>query len=106
MAAIARGSSVNFLDEIEQRVPNDLDVHLVWDNYATHKTPLIRKLAGKTTSLARPPDADKRLLDQPGRAVLHPHHRTKDSSRHLPQRYRTPRRHRVLHRQAQHRSQA
>jgi transposase len=31
-----------FLDEIEQRVPNDLDVHLVWDNYATHKTPLIR----------------------------------------------------------------
>src|SRR5213596_2849987 len=24
-----------FLDEIEQRVPNGLDVHLVWDNYAT-----------------------------------------------------------------------
>ena len=31
-----------FLDEIEANVPNDLDVHLVWDNYATHKTPLIR----------------------------------------------------------------
>src|SRR5438309_117664 len=83
-----------FLDEIEAAVPDDLDVHLVWDNYATHKTPLIPQLAGKKTSLARPPDANKRLLDQPGRAVLRPHHRTKNSSRHLPQRYRTPRRHR------------
>jgi transposase len=32
-----------FLDEIEANVPRDLDVHLVMDNYATHKTPLIRK---------------------------------------------------------------
>jgi transposase len=32
-----------FLDEIEAAVPDDLDVHLVMDNYATHKTPLIRK---------------------------------------------------------------
>jgi transposase len=31
-----------FLDEIEANVPPDLDVHLVMDNYATHKTPLIR----------------------------------------------------------------
>jgi hypothetical protein len=31
-----------FLDEIEANVPSDLDVHLVIDNYATHKTPLIR----------------------------------------------------------------
>jgi transposase len=31
-----------FLDEIEAAVPDHLDVHLVMDNYATHKTPLIR----------------------------------------------------------------
>ncbi len=31
-----------FLDEIEAAVPADLDVHLVMDNYATHKTPLVR----------------------------------------------------------------
>ncbi len=31
-----------FLDTIEANVPPDLDVHLVMDNYATHKTPLIR----------------------------------------------------------------
>jgi transposase len=31
-----------FLDEIEANVPSELEVHLVMDNYATHKTPLIR----------------------------------------------------------------
>jgi len=31
-----------FLDEVEAAVPTDLDVHLVIDNYATHKAPLIR----------------------------------------------------------------
>jgi transposase len=36
-----------FLDEIEANVPNDLDVHLVMDNYATHKTPLIRAWLAK-----------------------------------------------------------
>ena len=36
-----------FLDEIEANVPKDLDVHLVMDNYATHKTPLIRSWLAK-----------------------------------------------------------
>jgi transposase len=36
-----------FLDAIEAVVPIDLDVHLVMDNYATHKTPLIRKWLAK-----------------------------------------------------------
>ena len=31
-----------FLDEVEAAVPADLDVHLVIDNYTTHKAPLIR----------------------------------------------------------------
>jgi transposase len=30
-----------FLDQIEANVPDDLDIHLVMDNYATHKTALI-----------------------------------------------------------------
>jgi len=32
-----------FLDRIEQEVPAELDVHLVLDNYGTHKTELIRR---------------------------------------------------------------
>ena len=36
-----------FLRTLEARVPADLDVHLVMDNYATHKTPAVRRwLAG------------------------------------------------------------
>lgn len=31
-----------FLDEVEASVPEDLEVHLVMDNYATHKTAMIR----------------------------------------------------------------
>jgi transposase len=34
---------LKFLRTIEANVPADLDVHLVMDNYATHKTPAIRK---------------------------------------------------------------
>ena len=36
-----------FLDAIEAAVPRELDVHLVMDNYATHKTPLIRRWLAK-----------------------------------------------------------
>jgi len=36
-----------FLDEIEAAVPDDLEVHLVMDNYATHKTSLIRNWLAK-----------------------------------------------------------
>jgi transposase len=36
-----------FLDEIESNVPDQLDVHVVMDNYATHKTPLIRNWLAK-----------------------------------------------------------
>ena len=31
-----------FLDEVERNVPADLDIHVVMDNYGTHKTKLIR----------------------------------------------------------------
>jgi transposase len=33
----------SFLDRIEKEVPGDLDVHLILDNYGTHKTPLIHR---------------------------------------------------------------
>jgi hypothetical protein len=36
----------HFLDDIEANVPSELDVHLVWDNYATHKTRMIRDVTG------------------------------------------------------------
>ncbi len=33
---------LDFLKEIDSSVPDDLDVHIIMDNYATHKTPRIR----------------------------------------------------------------
>ena len=36
-----------FLDEIDANVPPDLEVHLVLDNSATHKTALIRRWLAK-----------------------------------------------------------
>ena len=38
---------LTFLREIDANVPDDLDVHLVMDDYATHKTPAIRKWLAK-----------------------------------------------------------
>lgn len=32
-----------FLDLVDERTPGELDVHLILDNYATHKTPLIHR---------------------------------------------------------------
>jgi transposase len=39
--------SRKFLDTIEANVPADLDVHLILDNYSTHKTALIRRWLAK-----------------------------------------------------------
>ena len=36
-----------FLDQIDTTVPADLDVHLILDNYATHKTPIIQRWLAK-----------------------------------------------------------
>jgi transposase len=36
-----------FLDEVERNVPADLDVHVVMDNYGTHKTKLVRNWFAK-----------------------------------------------------------
>jgi len=34
---------VSFLDTVESRVPPDLEVHLVMDNYVTHKAPKVKR---------------------------------------------------------------
>ena len=39
----ARHRWVEFLDRIDAEVPAALDVHLILDNYGTHKTPLVHR---------------------------------------------------------------
>ena len=38
---------VKFLREIDASVPVDLDIHIVIDNYSTHKTPAVRRFLAK-----------------------------------------------------------
>ena len=37
-----RPEFLNFLKEIDAQVPEGIDIHIVMDNYATHKTPKIK----------------------------------------------------------------
>ena len=40
---------IRFLSVIDERTPNDLDLHLVVDNYATHKHPEVKKWLARHT---------------------------------------------------------
>ncbi len=62
------GEFKKFLAKLDGEVPADLQVHLILDNYATHKTPDIKRWL-----LAHPRfhlHADQRVLAEPGRAVV------------------------------------
>ena len=42
---------LRFLKLIDAAVPKDLDLHLVLDNYATHKTPAIQPVAAEAPAV-------------------------------------------------------
>lgn len=45
---------LDFLKQIDAQVPPDLDVHIIMDNYATHKTALVRSWLARRSSSAGP----------------------------------------------------
>ena len=59
-----------FLTALDAQIPAELDVHLICDNYATHKTPVIAKWLGGSPAFPHAPHPDLFLLAQPGRAVV------------------------------------
>ena len=66
---------LKFLQAIDKAVPAELDVHIVCDNYGTHKTPAVNELDRPPPPLPRALHPDRILLDQPGRALVRlPHH--------------------------------
>ena len=65
-----------FLDAIESEVPAELEVHLIADNYATHKTALIRNwFAKRPAPLPYSFHAYQRLLAELGGALVRSAHR-------------------------------
>ena len=69
---------LKFLKAIDKNVPDSSDVHLVCDNYGTHKTPEVEGLARPPPPLPRPLHPDRLLLGQPGRAMVRPPDRPDD----------------------------
>src|SRR3546814_13242018 len=62
-----------FLDEIEAAVPEDLDVHLVMDNYATHTTQTIRNRLPTPPPWHAHPLPPSPPCPTPAHPSLHPH---------------------------------
>jgi hypothetical protein len=61
---------LNFLKEIDAQVAEGLDIHIVMDNYATHKTPKIKAWLARRPHLSCPLHADFGVMDQSGRALV------------------------------------
>jgi Homeodomain-like domain/DDE superfamily endonuclease len=59
-----------FLQTIDERVPHALDLHLILDNYGTHKTPAIKTLAFASSALSSAFHPHRRFLAQPGRTLV------------------------------------
>ena len=74
---------LSFLRHLDQSVPPPLELHLIIDNYATHKPPQSPSLARQTSTLPHALHADFRLLAKPSGAVVRPHHATIDPPRFL-----------------------
>src|SRR5262249_32389665 len=63
---------LQFLKTIDGSVAAALDVHLILDNYGTHKTPRVRRWFVRSSALSRALHADQRILAQPCRTVVRP----------------------------------
>ena len=94
IAAIARSSSASSSTRSTPRCPAELDVHLILDNYGTHKTAADPALAREAAALPSALHADRRVLAQSRRALVRLAHREADPARRPPQHARARGRHR------------
>ena len=86
-----------FLDEVERNVPAALDVHVVMDNYGTHKTQLIRHWFAKRPRWHVHYTPNLGLMDQSGRALLRAAYRADPQARRVPLGRRARNSHQGLH---------
>ena len=91
---------IKFLNAVERKVPAGKIIHVILDNYGTHKHPKVDKW------LANHPNrssiyAHLRVLAECGRRLLLRHHATAHPARRLHIRRRPRRRHQALHPRSQ-----
>jgi len=97
---------LKFLRVIDYVTPRGKQLHLIADNYATHKHPQGAEVAGPPSALPCLLHSDQFFVAQHGRALLPRPHRTEAPPRHLPRCRGTDPGHRRLHRQTQRQAQA
>ena len=88
---------LRFLKQVAKAYPRR-KLHIVCDNYATHKHPAVHGLAGEEPADHAALHPDLRVLAEHGRDLLRHHHPPGHPPRHLHPRQRPHRRHRDLHR--------
>lgn len=76
---------LRFLQQLEEEVPPNSEVHLILDNYSTHKSAAGLAEAEEASALPLPLHPHQQFLGQSGGALVWTHHRAHDPPRHLPQ---------------------
>ena len=75
---------LRFLREVEKAVPKDQEIHIILDNYATHKHRRVRDWAAGTGRVRFHFVPDELLVAEPGRALLQHADAEADPPRRLP----------------------
>ena len=92
---------IRFLNAVERDVPAGKLVHVILDNYATHKHPKVRAWLARHPRWTFHFTPDLRLLAQRRRGLLRQAHQAAPEARRLPLPRRPPGRHQPLPRRAQ-----
>ena len=82
---------------VDATVPPDLDVHLILDNYATHKTPAIQRWLARRPRYHLHFTPHQQLLAEPGGALVRGADREATAPRGVPQHSGTGASHRTVH---------
>ena len=91
---------IKFLKLIDQQTPADLDLHLIADNYSTHKHPKVQAVAQAASAVSHALHPDQQFVAEPGGTLVPRDHRQANPPRHLPQRRGLDRGHHGLHRRS------
>jgi transposase len=97
---------LKFLRLIDQTIPSDRQLHLICDNYATHKHPKVQRWLARPPALSPALHPYECILAEHGGTFLSRPDQQPPASRSLPRSGRTHHGYRHLHRSPQRKSQA